>query len=135
MENLASVNKTTAVLSIVILLLLASNFYFYFSLQNLSQTKPTEQTTTTAQYIKDKPATDTIFIFSDHYDPTEITIKAGQKVSWVNKDNKEHIVVFKYLDKVIFPEDYFTFTFYETGTQRFFDGENENMKGQVIVEE
>jgi len=97
--------------------------------------QPTQQmipTTTTQPSQKFE-----IFIYADHYEPPEVTIRMGDTVEWINKDTKEHILVLPSLplEKRIIPTGSFSFMFYRTGTFEFWDGDNQDMRGRIIVTE
>ena len=76
------------------------------------------------------------------YDAPEVTIKAGQTVTWVNEEMMPHNVAFKAgmigdakLDGAMLKKDQaYSITFNEAGTYDYFCTPHPFMKGKVIVE-
>ena len=76
------------------------------------------------------------------YTPSEIVIKQGDSVTWVNEDAAFHSVTSGYYDDpsglfdsgYLDPEGSFTFIFENIGTYDYFCTLHPWMKGQVIVE-
>ena len=72
------------------------------------------------------------------FGPTTITVPAGAKVTWVNKDEEPHTVfstdnVFK--SKALDTDDKFSFTFAKPGTYKYFCSVHPKMIGTVVVED
>lgn len=85
-----------------------------------------------------KPATKEIRIeikdFS--FQPKLVTISAGSKVTWVNKDEEPHTVVSTdktFLSKALDTDDTFTFTFDKPGTYEYFCSVHPRMVAKIIV--
>lgn len=76
------------------------------------------------------------------YGPAEVTIKAGQTVTWINAEAMPHNVAFQAgviseakLDGAMMKKDQsFSMTFAETGTYDYHCTPHPFMKGKVVVE-
>lgn len=81
--------------------------------------------------------TNTIKIKNLAFNPSDITVKVGTTVKWVNEDSVMHRLkssdVFSSGD--LNKGDTFEFKFSEVGTYNYFCEIHPNMKGKVIVEE
>lgn len=83
--------------------------------------------------------TKTVEIKGSKYTPSELTIKQGMAVSWVNKDSSKTHQVFETFNKflrspVMFPYDSYNLTFNELGKFEFRDAANPNkMIGHLTV--
>ncbi len=76
------------------------------------------------------------------YIPSQIVIKEGKQVTWINKDSAFHSVTSGFYDVpsdlfdsgYLDPSESYTLTFDEVGTYDYFCTLHPWMKGQVIVE-
>ena len=76
------------------------------------------------------------------YIPSQIVIKQGKQVTWINKDSAFHSVTSGFYDVpsdlfdsgYLDPSESYTLTFDEVGTYDYFCTLHPWMKGQVIVE-
>jgi len=76
------------------------------------------------------------------YIPSQIVIKQGKQVTWINKDSAFHSVTSGFYDVpsdlfdsgYLDPSESYTVTFDEVGTYDYFCTLHPWMKGQVIVE-
>ncbi|MEM5773334.1 MAG: hypothetical protein QXL86_03905, partial [Candidatus Aenigmatarchaeota archaeon] len=61
----------------------------------LPQTTTTLQTTTTTVAGRGGRiiTVNEVFIYSDRFEPSQLAVKLGEKVKWINKDNKPHTLV------------------------------------------
>ena len=80
-----------------------------------------------------------IFIKNHQFSPAQITIKAGDTVTWVNRDQDPHNVVDKTAAKkfrspALDTEDRYSFHFDNKGTYSYFCTFHPTMVGAVIVE-
>ncbi|MEN6396404.1 MAG: cupredoxin domain-containing protein [Methanoregula sp.] len=80
----------------------------------------------------------TILIQSNGYTPSEITVKAGSIVRWVNKDKSIHSVMFSKDSKinpsgVLSASQSFSVKFYEAGTYPYYCGIHPKETGTVFV--
>jgi amicyanin len=69
--------------------------------------------------------------------PQEITVAAGTKVTWVNRDDIPHTVVStedKFKSKALDTDDQYSFTFDKAGTYPYFCSIHPKMTGKVIVQ-
>jgi plastocyanin len=68
--------------------------------------------------------------------PKALTVKAGTKVTWTNKDQTIHTIVCPQLKLKSDPldtDDSFSYTFQKAGTYNYACGLHPYMKGQVVV--
>jgi hypothetical protein len=127
------------VLSIV---LFAVSSYFLFFAKEEAKIPGTTTTTLPAGIEKGKiftpveikPGKNEIFIFSDKFEPFQLTISLGEEVKWINKDNKDHTIILSNppLEKRVIAGDYFNFQFTSKGTVEFTDKET-GVKGSITV--
>ncbi|WP_456378105.1 plastocyanin/azurin family copper-binding protein [Thiolapillus sp.] len=85
-----------------------------------------------------EPAVTEVEIIKFKFLPQEITIKAGDKVRWVNKEKRQyHNVWFEQLGEpepdYLFPGDTYERTFEDTGTFPYRCGPHPEMTGIVHV--
>jgi amicyanin len=69
--------------------------------------------------------------------PQQITVKAGDTVTWTNRDDIPHTVTSKttaFRSKALDTNDKFTFTFTTPGTYAYFCSLHPHMTGAVVVE-
>ena len=68
------------------------------------------------------------------FTPNEITIKAGDTVTWINNDNAPHTVTSdEFNSGNLNPEQSFLHTFLEPGTYDYHCNFHSGMKGRIIV--
>jgi plastocyanin len=68
--------------------------------------------------------------------PATLTVKAGTKVTWVNRDDVPHTATAtdkRFNSKTLDTDDQFDFTFSEPGTYNYFCALHPKMTGQIIV--
>jgi len=70
--------------------------------------------------------------------PTELTVKAGTTVEWVNRDDIPHVVVSDdkktFKSKALDTDDKFSYTFTTPGTYSYFCSVHPKMTGRVVVQ-
>lgn len=78
----------------------------------------------------------TIIIKNFSFNPPILTIKAGEKVTWIHDDAAAHDIVSAGLfkSKTMQRGENFEFTFLEAGEYSYHCGIHPSMKGTVIVE-
>ena len=90
------------------------------------------------------PKTASIIIKNMSFEPAELTIKTGTKVTWFNEDSVAHIIQAETIpgqEAVTFRSgnlltgDKYSFTFNETGTFGYNCRIHRSMKGRITVEE
>ena len=103
-----------------------------------SYTQPTTVTPPAATTPPAETATQTAVTISGFaFDPAEITVKAGDTVTWTNQDSVQHKVV---SDNGIFEGPAigqgmtYSFTFATAGTYTYHCGIHPSMKGTVTVQ-
>lgn len=72
------------------------------------------------------------------FNPQQITVKAGDTVTWVNHDDIPHTVTSKtmaFRSKAMDTDDKFSFTFATPGTFAYFCALHPHMTGTIVVEE
>jgi len=71
------------------------------------------------------------------FTPTELTVKAGTTVEWVNRDDIPHVVVSDdkktFKSKALDTDDKFSYTFTTPGTYSYFCSVHPKMTGRVVV--
>jgi amicyanin len=81
------------------------------------------------------PDGNTVIIENFEYQPAEITIQAGETVTWINKDSAKHTATGDTFDSGLFGKDEsFQQTFDDAGTYDYICTPHPYMKGTVIVE-
>jgi plastocyanin len=71
------------------------------------------------------------------FNPQQITVKAGDTVTWVNHDDIPHTVTSKtmaFRSKAMDTDDKFSFTFATPGTFPYFCALHPHMTGTIVVE-
>jgi len=70
------------------------------------------------------------------FEPTQLTVKAGTTVTWMNRDDIPHTVVCagKFRSKAMDTDDRFSFTFTAAGEYKYFCSLHPHMTGMVKVE-
>jgi amicyanin len=71
------------------------------------------------------------------FNPQQITVKAGAKVTWTNNDDIPHTVTSKtgiFKSKALDTEDKFSFTFTTPGSYSYFCALHPHMTGSIVVE-
>src|SRR5476651_1077812 len=71
------------------------------------------------------------------FNPQQITVKAGDTVTWVNHDDIPHTVTSKtmaFRSKAMDTDDKFSFTFATPGTYAYFCALHPMMTGSIVVE-
>ena len=82
------------------------------------------------------PATE-IKIDNFSFTPPVLTVPAGTKVTWTNRDDIPHNIVSseqKFKSKPLDTDEAYSFTFNEPGTYQYFCGLHPKMVGKVVVE-
>lgn len=103
----------------------------YFFLLNKSQYSYTNTTSSI-----ESPSSNTVTIANLKYAPASLTVKAGEKVTWLNNDSVSHTVTF---DDSVFDSgvlgngDSATYTFETPGTYTYHCTIHPSMKGTVVV--
>jgi len=83
-----------------------------------------------------QPAAVEVKIDNFSFIPQELTVAAGTKVIWVNRDDIPHTVRStedKFKSKALDTDDQFTFTFDTPGTYEYFCSLHPKMTAKVIV--
>lgn len=76
------------------------------------------------------------------FQPAQIEVKAGTRVTWINQDDIRHTVTSGSPDKkdgrfdfsLAGKETKFTFTFAQPGTYTYFCDRHQHMRGQIVVQ-
>jgi plastocyanin len=69
--------------------------------------------------------------------PQTLTVKAGTRVTWVNKDEEPHTVVSttkKFSSRVVDTGGRYDYTFTDPGTYEYYCSVHPHMKAKVIVQ-
>jgi Icc protein len=84
-----------------------------------------------------KPAANEVFIDNFSFSPASVTIPAGTKLTWTNKDDVPHNVVStenKFASPVLDTDQKFSFTFPSPGDYAYYCSIHPRMTGKVIVQ-
>jgi plastocyanin len=86
----------------------------------------------------DSPNKNQIVIKDFHFAPETLTVKAGEKVTWINRDDEPHTVVsvekqFK-KSSALDTDQEFTITTAAPGTYTYFCSVHPKMTGTIVVE-
>ena len=79
-----------------------------------------------------------VTIKSFAFGPETVTVPAGTKVTWTNKDNEPHTVVSneqKFQSEALDTSDTFSVTFDKAGSYAYFCSLHPHMTGKVVVTE
>jgi plastocyanin len=82
-------------------------------------------------------ATKTVTIRAGGFNPTAVTIKTGDRITWRNNDTRRHQVVADsggFASPILGRGRAYSFTFNRTGTFRYHDGLFPARKGRVVVQ-
>jgi plastocyanin len=72
------------------------------------------------------------------FSPARLTVKAGQTVTWVNRDDVPHTVVANdrsFKSEALDTDDHYSHAFTATGTYRYFCSIHPHMTGEIVVVE
>ena len=86
--------------------------------------------------MKANPVPNEVVIENFSFVPATLTVKAGTKVTWVNRDDVPHTATDtekRFNSKALDTDDQFAFTFSEPGTYNYFCALHPKMTGQIIV--
>ncbi|MBV8775852.1 MAG: cupredoxin family copper-binding protein [Alphaproteobacteria bacterium] len=83
-------------------------------------------------------APDAVTIDNFTFAPATLTVTAGTKVTWTNKDEEPHTVVSAdggktFKSEALDTDDKFSFTFAKPGTYKYFCSIHPHMTGLIIV--
>jgi len=123
----------------VILVIIALSFSNYSIEENVEETDLIIQGDVIMPTKVSRPGCE---INDNCYIPSQIVIKQGKQVTWINKDSAFHSVTSGFYDVpsdlfdsgYLDPSESYTLTFDEVGTYDYFCTLHPWMKGQVIVE-
>lgn len=130
--------KTSWIIGLVLIVVIVGGGVFIFG---RSQQTPVPTTTTTEQSKpeqEDKLAENIVEIKNFAYQPASITIKAGETITWTNKDSVGHSATAddgKTFDTgVLSQNESKSVTFDTPGTYNYYCIPHPNIKGVVVVE-
>lgn len=89
-----------------------------------------------AAWAQEKTQATEVKIDNFSFTPKEITVAAGTKVTWVNRDDIPHTVVSTtdaFKSKALDTDDQYSFTFEKAGTYDYFCSIHPKMTAKVIV--
>ena len=133
---------------VVIIILVAISIAGYFKLKPQNQTQNITQETSTGTKLENQiPKSDQIVkMTKSGFDPENVSVKAGESVTWVNEDTEPHWpasndhpnhTVYPGFDakKPIQAGESYTFVFEKVGSWGFHDHLNSRKTGTVTVSE
>ena len=88
--------------------------------------------------LADGPKQNQIVIKDFHFEPEVLTVKSGEKITWINRDEEPHTVVsvekqFK-KSSALDTDQEFTITAGAPGTYTYFCSVHPKMTGTIVVE-
>jgi plastocyanin len=89
-----------------------------------------------ASVMAAEPAATRIEVKNFMFMPTTLTVNAGDKVTWVNKDDEPHTVVSDtgaFRSRAIDTDESFSYKFDQPGTYRFTCSIHPRMVGTIVV--
>ena len=116
--------------------------------QSVAQPSASPNSNMTNMEMPQKPATSVtkemamnsvpnqIVIENFSFQPATLTVKAGTKVTWVNRDDVPHTATDtekRFNSKTLDTDDQFAFTFEQPGTYNYYCALHPKMTGQIIV--
>lgn len=81
-------------------------------------------------------ATTSVDIDNFSFAPSQLTIPAGRRVTWINKDDVPHTIIsvdHRFQSKALDTDDKFSFTFRNPGVYEYFCSVHPTMTGKIIV--
>jgi plastocyanin len=78
-----------------------------------------------------------VMIHNFTFNPKQVSVKAGDTITWINSDDIPHTVTSKTLEfrsKALDTDDKFSFTFTKPGTYLYFCSLHPMMTGSIVVE-
>ena len=97
---------------------------------------PEKRPSSEAKEMKVNSVPNQVVIENFSFVPATLTVKAGTKVTWVNRDDVPHTATDtdkRFNSKTLDTDDHFDFTFSEPGTYNYFCALHPKMTGQIIV--
>ena len=97
---------------------------------------PENRTSSETKVMKVNSVPNQVVIENFSFVPAILTVKAGTKVTWVNRDDVPHTATDtdkRFNSKTLDTDDQFDFTFSEPGTYNYFCALHPKMTGQIIV--
>ncbi|MBI2599905.1 cupredoxin domain-containing protein [Candidatus Daviesbacteria bacterium] len=138
------------IILLIITLILGAGYFYIQSLQNkpISSPQPTTAVTSSPQEATSSPdqtQKNTITVTANGFSPSEIIVKVGDTVTWVNSDSEQHQVNssphpthtdYQPLNTVglIGAGESKSLTFPTAGTYKYHDHLNPQLTGTVTVE-
>jgi plastocyanin len=89
-----------------------------------------------AVYGQSAPTANEIVIQNFAFEPATLTVKAGTKVTWVNRDDEPHTATAtdkRFNSKTLENGDRFSMEFKEPGIYKYYCALHPKMTGQIIV--
>ena len=119
-------------LLILIVIIIVGGAYFMMKKTSGSPQTPTEKTPTQQTPAN---ASNTINIKDFAFSPETITVKVGDKVTWINEDTATHNIKSETFNSPgIDQGGKYEFTFTNKGTFNYSCGIHPSMQGKVVVE-
>jgi plastocyanin len=97
---------------------------------------PERPTSSETKEMKPNSVPNQVVIENFSFVPATLTVNAGTKVTWVNRDDVPHTATDtdkRFNSKTLDTDDQFAFTFSEPGTYNYFCALHPKMTGQIIV--
>lgn len=140
--------KNILMIVIVVLVLVGGLLAWYFLQDDtdvtITNTSVITNTDAAVNKVVEKPASNTVWIIDGNFNPSVITISAGESITWVNKDDlirqvasdphPSHSALPGLESEELAVGDEYAYTFDEIGEWFYHDHMNPISKGTIIVE-
>lgn len=119
---------TALIISVLILL----GVYFFVSVENNTQSGNSVKLLGTGSSVIES---NIIEITSDRFFPELLTVSVGDNVTFVNKDQENHLITSDslYISKELKNGESFKFPLNEKGTFEYYDNLNKELTGTIVV--
>lgn len=132
---------------IIVLLVIGGGILVWYMVRDDttdSTNQVVQETNTAVKDIPQRPPENTVWVLGASFNPSVVTISAGDSVTWVNKDklnrqpasdsHPSHTNVPGFESSPLALDGTYTFTFDEVGEWYYHDHLNPISKGKIVVE-
>jgi len=135
-------NKTSVsiVVAVIALVVIGGLVIWYF----VGQDEPLNTNDTIKVVVRTGPPNNTVWIVNGSFSPSVVTVKAGDKVTWINKDEIKRKVssennlvtdgIIKFESEELAKGGSYSYTFNKEGLWGYYDDLNPIKRGAIVVE-
>jgi len=132
-------NKNLLVVLIIVMVIIIGAIYFLQQPKNMEDNQPNMNNDQSDQpsgsEANNSPKTFDVTIVNFSFSPTEITIKAGDTVTWTNQESAPHTISGNgFQSNTLSKGQSFSFTFDNKGVFDYICGIHPSMKGRITVQ-